>query len=135
MDKAQILALADRVEALTGPDRGVDAAIVLAICRGATVGHYAADDDGDIVFHAAAIGIRDKSTCPHFTASLDAAMTLVPEGMIARRYVAGRLVPHMWEVSRSPDNGGWIGNSDYSSANALTAASLRAMSGGEDGNV
>ena len=142
MDKAQILALADRVEALTGPDRGVDAAIVLAICRGATVGHYAADDDGDIVFHAAAIGIRDKSTCPHFTASLDAAMTLVPKGVggeplmtkIMNVPFATRRPPANCEIIDTLTGRGWTAEAAIP-ALALTAASLRAMAGGEDGNV
>lgn len=62
-----------------------------------------------------------------YTAHVEAAMSLVPEGMILRQYKAGKLVPHMWEVSVGPDNGGFIGNSDHSSACALTAACLRAL--------
>mgnify|MGYP003451725942 CR=1 FL=1 len=132
MDKAQILALADRVEALTGPDRGVDADIVLFICRGATVGHYTADDDGDIVFHAAAIGIRDKSTCPHFTASLDAAMTLVPEGFVfSLDTFSSPAVAKVYLVRHDNCCVHTKRHTCATPALALTAASLRAMAGGQ----
>lgn len=70
--------LSERLLAGEGPDRELDAEIVRTICPGATVGHYTADDDGDIVFHAAPFGISDKSTCPTYTASLEAALTLYP---------------------------------------------------------
>ena len=141
MDKAALLALADRVEAMTGPDRGVDAAIVLAICRGATVGHYAADDDGDIVFHAAAIGIRDKSTCPHFTASLDAAMTLVPEGVCGeKRFLQLTIAPLGCDIVEyrceiiDTIGGQKSCSKALTEACAITAAALRAIAGGEDAN-
>lgn len=140
MDKAQLLALADRVEALTGPDRGVDAAIHELRCDGFDMMPDASAELREQI-EAQHPGFWEECggfvavNVPAYTTSIDAAMTLVPEGMIARQYTAGRLVPHMWEVSRGPDNGGWIGNSDYSSACALTAASLRAMVGGDDGEV
>jgi hypothetical protein len=62
--KDELLALAERVEALTGPDRGVDA----------EVGRY---------FAAQFLGYapwEPQTGCAKFTASLDAAMSLVPDG-------------------------------------------------------
>ena len=60
MTRAALLALADRVEALTGPCRETDAEVHHAILQGIGTGLY--------------------GTQPSYTASLDAAMTLVPEG-------------------------------------------------------
>ncbi len=68
MDKAALLALADRVEALTGPDREMDAAI-WAI---GTLREW--PPRLDILAQA----YRDNA--PRYTASIDSAMTLVPEG-------------------------------------------------------
>lgn len=61
-----------------------------------------------------------------YTSSLDAAMTLVPKGKIARRYVVSRHVPHTWEVAVDYAHGGWIGHSDSSSPLALCIAAIRA---------
>lgn len=61
-----------------------------------------------------------------YTASLDAAMSLVPSGLILRNYQSSRFVPHSCEVALSWAHGGWLGNSDHSFALALTAACLRA---------
>lgn len=68
---ADLLKLADRVEALSGPDRGADAAIARSFS------HDVESDDGDFWFGPYdALPVR----VPDFTGSLDAAMTLVPEG-------------------------------------------------------
>lgn len=77
---ANLNKLADRVERAGGPDRELDALIVTSLCPGATVSEYIRGEGDDIVFHAEALGIRNKDCCPWYTASLDAAMTLVPEG-------------------------------------------------------
>jgi hypothetical protein len=69
--------LAERVEKLTGPCREADEDIARAVgyvpARGSNVeiayGHFYVDADGDYI-----------GAPPKFTASLDAAMTLVPEG-------------------------------------------------------
>lgn len=71
-----LLQLAGRCEAATGPDREMDADIVQAlglaphwVCGRIGFGQFQAPDP------------RDQSwSSPAFTASLDAAMTLVPEG-------------------------------------------------------
>ena len=140
MDKAQILALADRVEALTGPDRGVDMEVAIA-CGWARnwsdqqyrkhpylVGTFIDD-------HAAGV----LHTCPAFSASLDAAMTLVPEGVggeplmtkIMNVPFATRRPPANCEIIDTLTGRGWTAEAAIP-ALALTAASLRAMAGGED---
>lgn len=108
-NRATLLALASRVEAATGADRGLDSEIHHAKCGGVGTGSY--------------------GTEPRYTASLDAAMSLVPSGLILRNYQSSRFVPHSCEVALSWAHGGWLGNSDHSFALALTAASLRAIAG------
>ena len=106
MNRTTLLALAERVEAATGADRELDAAILAACwdCRG-----------------------KPTDLGPRYTASLDAAMSLVPSGLILRNYQSSRFVPHSCEVALSWAHGGWLGNSDHSFALALTAACLRAL--------
>lgn len=72
-------ALAARVEAATGPDRELDAAVVRAIHPGAVIEPYCAGDDEPVVFHAAPL-VNNKAELPAYTASIDDAMTVVPEG-------------------------------------------------------
>jgi hypothetical protein len=64
-NRDELLALAERVEALDGPDRDVDAAVAKII--------------GHALLTWRIDGKRD-TTARAFTASLDAAMSLVPEG-------------------------------------------------------
>lgn len=69
MDHATLIALAERVEKAQGPDRALDARILMAISGGSQAdADYAASDP--------------ERTCapPAYTASLDAAAALVPEG-------------------------------------------------------
>lgn len=70
MNKAEILGLAARVEALEGPDREVDCLIKQAV--------------GDPWDYAADWGPRDncKPVGKPYTSSIDAAMGLVPEGWV-----------------------------------------------------
>lgn len=114
MPKTEILKLADRVEALDGPDREVDRLIMSAMgWIGAT---------------------------PAFTASIDAALTLVPEGVgltITRYWIVTSDGP-VW--SAEIVTGGLAGNprkvfdcyDTASPALAIVAASLRAIAGGGD---
>jgi hypothetical protein len=69
--KDELIALAGRVEALTGPDRGVDTWIEnhLGLARFEPAHPFRSHCDGD----------TRKEPKP-YTASLDAAMSLVPEG-------------------------------------------------------
>jgi len=62
----ELLRLAERVEGLDGPDREVDAAIWYAVFERPRPGDKI---DKDII-----------GKWPRYTASMDAAMTLVPEG-------------------------------------------------------
>lgn len=116
-------ALAARVEALTGPCRETDAAIVLAICPGAEVGSYG--DCEYVVFHAEAIRISNKQTLPAYTASLDAAMTLVPEGCGVRLLISQDGIAS----ALAGDNAN--ASTTNTAALALTAASLRALAAQE----
>lgn len=139
---SDLLALAERCEAATGPDRELDVAIALAcgIVR---------ERDGNCLY-----GHRDFSVMvlergyydhdghapelPAYTASLDAAMTLVPEGWVLDRgtlFWPGQ-VAKAYLVETKPDADGtrWFGAgcaqvnaaNDTSLALALTAAALRA---------
>jgi hypothetical protein len=120
-DAATLLALADTVEALTGPDRNVDAEIADAI-------HW----DDPIVY-------EDDPRLLAFTDSLDAGITLVPEGW--RVYSADFSVKgsSRWllegpKLKRVYDEDGtWEAGDDWycgatsaTHANALTAAAIRA---------
>lgn len=73
---SDLVSLAERCEAATGPDRDLDEAIVTTLCPGATVGEYCGYED--IVFHASPL-VPNKGILPFFTASQDAATTLLPE--------------------------------------------------------
>lgn len=100
-----LLSLADRVEGLSGPDREVDFSILCIVDpRAEKTGPLPGD--------------------PKFTASIDVARSLVPEGMTWRvgLYVSGR------------QYGAFVGDhinaSAATPAAALCAASLRAIAGG-----
>jgi hypothetical protein len=101
-----LLELAERCEKAMGPDRGLDAEIY-ALCGRIDENHL--------------LEWRHR-----YTSSIDAAMTLVPKGMILRRYMATRFVPHGCEVGIDYAHGGWVGHSDHSMPLALCAAALRA---------
>lgn len=135
--ESELLALAERCEKASEPDRELDRDIEIAIQNNAGRGHNDPRDNftaqkvrvshGAQPFHyeiAAFSGISLHAP-GEYTASIDAAMALIPAGMILRRYVASALVPHSCEVSRAPHNGGWDGNSDHSFPLALCAAALR----------
>lgn len=121
---AALLALADRVEAASGPDRNTDAEIaqlqgLRVVEEGHPLGRCCYDAEHKLV------------TIPPYTRSLDAAATLVPEG---HEYAAGTgRKEHMSENGRLP--WAWCATgSDLvdrlalaaTPALALTAAALRA---------
>jgi len=115
--KDELLALAERVEALAGPDRGVDARICIAL--GLSKDNVMVGEDGWCIN-------SDTNPNPYrspiYTASLDAAMSLVPEGA-------------WWWVEAQPLHRSRFlagcGNEQIHSgatpALALTAAALRAI--------
>jgi hypothetical protein len=81
-DRSKLLALADAVEKLTGPDRGMDTEIAACLRIGTEhpwalkYPEWIATANGRV--HLEKNGPSFAS--PLYTASLDAAMTLVPEG-------------------------------------------------------
>jgi hypothetical protein len=122
MTREELLALADRVDALSGPDREVDTWIEnhLGLAQFEQPHPFRSYCDGET-------RIEPK----HFTASLDAAMTLVPEG-------------HSWTLGQNVHHKHWVCSINYlndegapacladslsraTAALALTAAALRAQ--------
>lgn len=127
-DAATLLALAERVEALTGPDREVDAEIACALRIGPNLPDWALRWDGDwtptIAGHAV-LRHLDDSPGPSFksreyTTSLDAAMTLVPENF---DWVIARTNGGLTVYAQCGDGEQWFAATP---ALALTAAALRA---------
>lgn len=105
---AELLALAERVEAATGPDRELDALIAIEMFDG---GADHLDDPRDvtrarsvIISHGArpgnfeVVGFSGVSlqTAADYTASLDAAMTLVPD-----QHIAGLLHHVLRDIQRT----------------------------------
>ena len=118
-DRATLLALASRVEAATGADNGIDSEIHHAVLNGVGVGSYGAQ--------------------PTYTASLDAAMSLVDLGEGIGK-PGHAYFPNICRATR--DLGGsaywWVSISHCFDRYrgeaatlplALTAASLRAIAG------
>jgi hypothetical protein len=134
MSKAALLALADRVPALTGPCRETDAEIaVVALGWIVRLPRYEGDDvaygypDGDgAVFPGNGGGDR---LVREFTASLDAAMKLAPEGWrivsLGDRTLSFQVILSRGtaEFSRGEPVFGYAATP----ALALTAAALRAI--------
>ena len=118
--KDELLALAERVEGLTGPDRGVDAAIAVAMFGGTTAIPLGCYWTGGEYYHA--------TSAAAYTASLDAAMSLVPEGWA---YATGNGHQGAWAWCQPDDSRTWVAPEDLSKAAtpalALTAAALRAI--------
>lgn len=132
MTRATLLALAERVEAATGADRALAKDIYRALFDAPELGHpngygWREDDSGWWLATGEDARTPPKTIYPpKWLTSLDAAMSLVPSGLILRNYQSSRFVPHSCEVALSWAHGGWLGNSDHSFALALTAACLRA---------
>jgi hypothetical protein len=128
MSKAALLALADRVEALTGPCRETDELITAALVGAVrqvqpfhnSVAHHNAEGT---------MWVSVNVPSPGVTASLDAAMTLVPEGWSPS---VGQNVHHLnWHafVQTLCTEGEPITMGEAHAATpalALTAAALRA---------
>ncbi|WP_103727617.1 hypothetical protein [Novosphingobium sp. HII-3] len=133
MDRETLLALAERVEKATGPDRELDRLIaplvgIRVVEEGHPLGRCYYDENGHGV------------PLPLFTASLDAAMTLVPEGY---EFAVGTgRKEHMTENGRKP--WAWCATgSDLvdglslsaTPALALTAACLRSLAATSKGSA
>lgn len=136
-----LLELAARVEALTGPDREVDAEIAVAVSGDS--GAFVVAPMEDCIFQHIPGWWRDGADkshdAPEYTASLDAAMSLVPKGCgfnLDRYWMIGR-EGSAWRCDLSfggtPDSPRRVGRAEdaYSAATAITAAALRAKAVGE----
>ena len=76
----KLVELAERCEAATGPDRKLDMAIVHALSG--VLGEPWPEATGMRMVEACDSFEDSRDTVARYTASLDAAMTLVPEGWI-----------------------------------------------------
>lgn len=122
-----IASLIARVEAAEGPDRELDAAVAVA----AKQVPYDFEPAGNGLASWRAMYDNRWWDAPAYTASIDAAMTLVPEGVEvatgsgSERSFAQILYPHRksgkWPQRRS------VYTTAATPALALTAAALRAM--------
>ncbi len=115
------MTLADRIEQAEGPSRELDAEIALLV--GAPCGRrsgWSNADNGDYY-------VIDECA-PAYTASIDAALTLVPEGMrdeieITTLYQVARVAINL---NHGPDDGPYYGsNARNSIPLAICAAALR----------
>jgi hypothetical protein len=136
--------LADRVEKLSGPDREVDAMIAVALdyglpppmgeCR-ASLRMPRASHDYERVepghYWLVQMSGMSLRSAPLFTASLDAAMTLVPEGWGRVEY--GRYIKPADQFWAQISSDHLLEGSENCTtpALALCAAALRARSKGE----
>jgi hypothetical protein len=133
-------ALADRVEAASGPDRELDALIAIQVAwrwEGWAEGDIAVEESArkfGVEYVVDRVANSHKSIwklLPRYTASLDAAMTLVPEGWDWALYTGadGRCEAGCAPADTDPE-GCRTADSDQSLAAtpalALTAAALRA---------
>lgn len=111
-----LIELADRCEKATRPDRQLDAVIAVAVC----------DDPHAVValpqFHGAGSveGAMTFWNAPTYTASLDAAMALVPEGWGWALFDGA--------VVLTPDKGPQVMGDAATTPLALCATALRARS-------
>jgi hypothetical protein len=130
MDRDELLALADRCEAATGPDREID----LLIANAVLPGWEGELTDAEIRFHTKFGGQ------PAYTASLDQGMTLLPETYHIAKLCEGeddnpvmhrRQYTGCWHVRLHTTEPGVLHNLQYGAgvtpALALTAACLRAQ--------
>lgn len=123
MTSSPLKELADKVEAASGPDRELECRI------------WAAQKGGGFDTYRAVVPDFGQWQAPAYTASIDAAMTLVPEGWNwmagnrdqpkARAYVNNGQ-PHFVSAQRPNPKLRWFEVVAVTPALALTAAALRA---------
>jgi hypothetical protein len=122
MTREEIIALAERCEKATGPDRELDAQIWVAVTPACTRrelrGIHKATGKEQIIDETREPDGR-LIIVPAVTASLDAAMTLVPEGW------GYSICPTSALLTRSTSDHGVMARA-ATPALALTAAALRA---------
>lgn len=127
-----LLELAKRCEAATGPNRDIDALAALAAGYTTNPDGYGEGSDwwtpeGKSLPRIRGFGARP----PGFTASIDAALTLVPIGWETAIYIGGESANVQLETQdmreRFALNAEIIDGTAATPALALTAAALRAM--------
>lgn len=126
---SELLALAERVEKASGPDRELDADIAKAVGVPATL----------VIGHECLGNLRSvPQNAPRYTASLDAALTLVPkrwrtESIGENPQIAGRWTVWLRHRLDDPRHGVAVGDA-ATPALALCAAALRARAAQENGH-
>mgnify|MGYP006352610897 FL=1 len=130
MTRATLLALASRVEAATGADRELDAAIAVAVSD--DVGAWVVEPSPSSLFSHQpgwfCTSDNRSHKAPAYTASLDAAMSLVPSGWnhgySSRQGTepSWRVVAQCWNAKPAST----LHGEAATPALALTAACLRA---------
>lgn len=141
--REELLKLAERVEALRGPDREVDK--LIAVVNGwclhpsnrqrddseqSDTGYTCLDCGADSWGNTGPTGQKRSASLPAYTASLDAAMALVPEGcdvMMGRppaRRRVNQIWAQVWDARTSETRNESVG---CNLAAALCAAALRSL--------
>ena len=145
-DASKLLALAERVEKETGPDRELDADVFMAFGRDQPFrGRFQAWNcpNNHEIEHGMSMDQAIAAGCPTwraanlfhtptYTASLDAAMTLVPEGWSFEVRCSGtgdRGQASAWNPMKAPGHEEVRVMGCATPALALTAAALRARAG------
>jgi hypothetical protein len=124
-----------KLEKATGPDRELDVAIVYALHP--DIGNYDGLCVGDepIFWHEP----YRKQPCPRFTASIDAALSLVPEGMqvgLVGPWITTATKAEVWYAQVADGIEDFQGEFDHkapTAALALCIAALRARAGKGEG--
>ena len=121
----ELIQLADRIEALKGPDREVDSLVAVALGF-ATAIHptkperCAWHDSGGLFIAS-----------PTFTESMDAAMTTIPHGCITSLARQQRFRKPEWTWGLNDGRGVTHFGTGASAAIAIVSTSLRALAVGE----
>lgn len=128
-NRDELIALAERCEAATGPDRALDATIVATVRIGTehewAYKHPAWISDSSGRVHLEKNGPSFSAAA--YTASLDAAMTLVPEGWLTERATQDfDGAEWHWSIYPAFKHGNRVWGQAGSAPLALAAASLRA---------
>jgi len=123
---SDLLELAKRCEAATGPDRELDAEIARALGHKIKpqTSNYTMEMFYAIEWQAPHPYAGMKEPCPAWTASLDAALTLVPKGWT--RSVDATAPECGIKVELYPPTGGGVSSDHAEEPLATCAAALRA---------
>src|ERR1700761_1836118 len=120
-----LLELAKQCEAATGPDRGLDGRIFIAITPGVAEAGRIDQNDGVVGWWPKDAPYQAAREVPRYTGSLDAALNLVPEGMeseLTNLYGVARVAVGL-NYNNGPTHGEHVGGD---LCLALAAAALRA---------